>query len=64
MSNLKDQLQEIDGVGEKTAEKILDVVDETNSDELTENIEDAYDYYQAGQYSYAGKFLKRAYESL
>lgn len=64
--DLKDALTEIDGIGDVTAEKICDVVSEHDGTDstVTENVRDAYDYYESGQESYAGKFLRRAYEAL
>lgn len=65
MSDLSDDLQDIDGVGEVTAENIIEVLEDADTnDAVAENVEAAYEYYEAGQESYAGKFIKRAYEHL
>lgn len=65
---MKDELTSIQGVGDKTAEKIMTVFEEHNSGsvpaEVKENLESAYDYYENEQYSYAGKFLRKAVEGL
>jgi len=64
MPDLYDDLLSIDGVGEATANKVQDVYDEHGygepSDELEQNLRQALDYYNAGNYEYAGKYLKRA----
>lgn len=46
MSDLKDALMEIDGVGEATAEKVLDVLAE-HDDSNSEHIQNALDYLEA-----------------
>lgn len=60
--DLRKELQEIDGVGEKTADKIMDVLDgyqeETVPDDLEDAIMDMWDYYDAGEHEYAGEYLK------
>lgn len=62
---LEDELQEINGVGEATAEKIVEIVEEHSVDsEVSENVKSAYEYYEAGQMAYAGKFIERAYNNL
>jgi len=66
MSDLESDLKDIRGIGDAKAEEIIAVVEDYNGtdDELTENIKQAWDYYQDGQESYAGKFLRRAYEQV
>ena len=59
MSDLKDDLVAIDGVGEKTAEKILDVVEAHHE---TEHLEEAIAYLEAGQTGYAKKYIRKALE--
>lgn len=64
---MKDDLTDIQGVGDKTADKIMTVFEEHNSGvpaEVKDNLESAYDYYENEQYSYAGKFLRKAVEGL
>jgi len=61
MSDLYDELTDIDGVGEATAEKILAVVDGYNTpDDVEDNVRKAFDYWESGKPGYAGKYLKRA----
>jgi DNA-binding LacI/PurR family transcriptional regulator len=66
MSDLHDDLLSIDGVGEATAHKVQEVCQQHGygepSDELAQNLRQAIDYYDAGNYEYAGKYLKRAEE--
>lgn len=66
MSDLYDDLLSIDGVGEKTAHKVQEVYAEHGygepSDELEQNLRQALDYYDAGNYEYAGKYLQRVKE--
>jgi endonuclease III-like uncharacterized protein len=67
MSDLRDDLTEIQGVGEATADSILEVLAEhdTGTDsEVREAVLETWDYYQDGQYSYAGKYLERAVNHL
>jgi len=42
--NLKDELMEIDGVGEKTAEKILSIIDTRNDPKLQKAIQKAQEH--------------------
>lgn len=63
--SLEDDLQEIRGIGEAKASEIMTVFENHQSDTpdvVKENLEQAIDYYEDGQYSYAGKFLRQAYE--
>lgn len=64
MSDLYDDILAIDGVGEKTAHKVQEVYQQHGygepSEELEQNLRQALDYYNAGNYEYAGKYLKRA----
>lgn len=66
--DLRDQLTDIRGVGDATADEIFDVLtdyeDSGVSDDLRENITAAWDYYENGQESYAEKYLRRAYEEV
>ena len=73
---MRDELTEINGVGEVTADKILEVVEraeeyskivekaEQPSKTVEENVREAWDYYEEGKESYAGKYLRRAYNAL
>ena len=61
---LEAELTEINGVGEATAAKIMEIVDDTDASDAKENLEDALDYFDAGNPEYAEKFVRRAYEGL
>lgn len=65
-TQLRAALTDIDGVGDATAEKILDVLDEeiAISDSVREMIETAHDEHKHGDPEYAGKFVRRAYNEL
>jgi Holliday junction resolvasome RuvABC DNA-binding subunit len=65
-TSMKDDLTSIQGVGDKTADKIMTVFEEhySTSDEVGENLETALEYYETGEYEYAGKFLRRAVDGL
>ena len=64
MSDLRDELVAIRGVGEATADAILEVLESHNShsDELAELVEQSWDYYRVEQYEYAGRFLEEAHD--
>jgi len=66
MSDLYDDLLAIDGVGEATANKVHEVYQQhgygDTNEELAQNLRQALDYYDVGNYEYAGKYLKRAEE--
>ena len=65
MSDLYDELTDIDGVGDATAEKILAVVDAySTTTEVEDNLRQAHDYWQSGKPGYAGKYIKRAISEL
>jgi endonuclease III-like uncharacterized protein len=64
---MKDDLTDIQGVGDKTADKIMTVFEEHNSgvsDDVRHNLEEAMSYYENEDYEYAGKFLRRAVDGL
>jgi hypothetical protein len=64
----REQLLEITGVGESTADKIeaiyADVEPTDTQAEVVECIDYAYDYVEAGYPQYATKYVRRAYEEL
>jgi len=61
MSDLREELQTISGIGPAKAKEIINIVEEHNTDdELAEQVRQAWDYYDDGQRRYAGKYLKRA----
>jgi len=72
MSDLTDELETISGVGPKTAEKVEAIVnsgeyvthDELMDEMVAQNVREAYDHYEDGQYEYAGKYIRRAYNAL
>ena len=66
MSDLKDDLTDIDGVGEVTADRILETLEahDSTDSEVAENVREAYKCYAAGEVGYARKFIERAYEAL
>jgi len=65
MSDLYDELTDIDGVGDATAEKILAVIDAYSTSEgVEDNVRQAYDYWESGKPGYAGKYIKRAITEL
>ena len=59
MSDLKSDLESIDGVGEKTAEKIMDVVS-NYADKDTELLAKAREAAKDGDDRKAGIFLRRS----
>jgi len=63
MSDLKDDLLAIDGVGPKTAEQIVEVVDTDNTEAL-ELLADALEYFERGNPAYARNRVEDAYEVL
>ena len=57
MSDLKNELQTIDGVGEKTAEKIVEVVDEHGDSDLPEAVYSAFEHAEDGNARMAASYL-------
>ena len=55
MSDLRDQLTEISGVGDATEDKIIEVVDQDS--ELPEAVYSAYDHAQDGNARMAASYL-------
>lgn len=63
MSDLRSELQEIQGVGEATADAILDVLDAHDPDaEVPDEALAALDYLEADRPGYAEKYLRRLVE--
>lgn len=56
--DLHDALTDIQGVGDATATKIIDLVGEQS--DVTEDLREALDYLEAGQPGYAAKYVRRA----
>ena len=57
MSDLKDQLTEINGVGDATADKILEVVDEHGESDLPEAVYSAFEHAEDGNARMAASYL-------
>jgi len=62
MSNLHDDLTDIDGVGDATADKILLKLDDHEPDYDTGYMRKAKQAAEAGDYNTAGIYLRRAWE--
>jgi|APHM01.1.fsa_nt_gi hypothetical protein len=62
MSDLYEDLQDIDGVGEATAHKIYDVLEAQEPEYDTGYMDKARQAAKAGNYHTAGIYLRRAYE--
>ena len=62
MTDLYDDLQEIDGVGEATAEAILSKLDDTGPKYDEGYMQKAKQAAEAGSYHTAGIYLRRAWE--
>lgn len=67
-TDLRDDLTEIHGVGDATADEILAVLDEHGQggvpDTVRDHIQEAHDHHQAGEHEYAAKFVRRAVDAL
>ena len=59
MSDLKAELQTINGVGEKTAEKIVEVVDEHGDSDLPEAVYSAFEHAEGGNARMAASYLSQ-----
>ena len=64
MSDLQEDLLEIDGVGPKTAKQIVEVVDAQDNTEAVELLADALEYFERGNPAYARNRVEDAYEVL
>jgi len=62
MSDLHDDLQTVDGVGEKTADAIVEVLDDHSPEYDEGYMQKAKQAAQAGDYNTAGIYLRRAWE--
>ena len=61
MSDLKDRLQTIDGIGPATADDILAVIEDTDTDSEPQGyMAKALESAKAGDYRQAGIYLNRA----
>lgn len=64
---LRQELMEIRGVGEATADEIVRVLDENHTtvdDTVRECLCEAWDYYQIDRPGYAEKYLREAMEHM
>jgi hypothetical protein len=60
VASMRDALTDIQGVGPKTADKIMQVVEKHETDgECVENVQEALGYLDEGQPGYARKYLER-----
>lgn len=64
MSDLRENLLAIDGVGPKTANQIVEVVDAQDNTEAVELLADALEYFERDNPAYARSRVKDAYEVL
>ncbi len=65
MSDVKRELMEIKGVGEATAEEVMNVLEETQGNEtVAALLLKALEYYQEGNPSYAKKYVEQAYNEV
>jgi len=65
MSDLKGELMEIKGVGEATAEEVMNVLEETQSNETVASLlADALSYYEDGRPGYAKTYVQEAYNEV
>jgi Holliday junction resolvasome RuvABC DNA-binding subunit len=62
MSDLHDDLQTVDGVGEKTADAIVEVLDDYSPEYDGGYMQKAKQAAQAGDYNTAGIYLRRAWK--
>jgi hypothetical protein len=62
MSDLRDDLTDIRGVGDATADTILEVVENHDTGSSTQEIETAIEYLEDGHAGYALKYLRRVVE--
>ena len=60
MSDLRDDLTAIDGVGDATADKILEVLADHDTGESDPLLEAAYEYARQGDERKAAIFLRRS----
>jgi ribosomal protein S13 len=64
MSDLRENLLAIDGVGPKTAKQIVEVVEAQDNAEAKELLADALEYFERGNPAYARSRVQDAYEVL
>lgn len=62
--SLKDELTDIRGIGDATADEVLAVVDNHGDSEVEELLAEALGYFDSGKPWYARKFVEEAKEEL
>ena len=62
MTDLKSDLQTIDGIGEVTATQIIEIVEANTESELPKAIEKAYSHAQNGDARMAASYLEQVME--
>lgn len=62
MSELRDDLQTVDGVGPATADAIMDVLSDHDTGDVPDEVHEAIDYLEADRPGYAAKYLRRLVE--
>jgi endonuclease III-like uncharacterized protein len=62
--SLKDELTQIRGIGDATADEVLAVVDDYGESDAESLLQEAIDYYNEGKPWYARKFVEEAKEEL
>lgn len=62
--SLKDELTDIRGIGDATADEVLAVVDNHGDSDVESLLEEALGYFDSGKPWYARKFVEEAKEEL
>lgn len=60
--SLEEQFQTVDGVGEVKASELAEIANEHRQDADLDAFREGMDYYENGDYEYAGKFFRRVLE--
>lgn len=58
MSDLKEELKTVSGVGEATADAIMDVLSDHDTGDTPDEVHQALDYLDADRPGYAAKYLQ------
>ena len=67
MSDLRDELMQIQGVGEARADEIIEIVERHktgSADEVVATLQQAVDYDEQGDTDYAMKYVRRSLDLL
>lgn len=62
--SLRDELTEISGVGDATADKIISVVESQSNEDVAETLAEAIEYYESGSPEYAMGYVRDAYNEV